>query len=380
MIILGIDTSCDDTAIALLEVKNGKIKTLSNVVSSQVKVHQPYGGVYPTLAKREHQKNILPVLKKAYSFRKKTNYLDKKKEKTLASILEREPSLLKDIKDFFRKNEVPDIDALAVTIGPGLEPALWVGINFTKALSFLWKKPVIPVNHIEGHLLSNALNLKDIKEFKKRLPAIALIISGGHTQLVLIKKIGHYQIIGETRDDAAGECFDKTARILGLPYPGGPAIAKAGEKSERGAEELKISLPRPMLQSQDYDFSFSGLKTAVLYDYKKRAKKIKSSKKYINSMAREIEQAIIDVLIKKSLKAVKDYGLNNLMIAGGVSANKELRKQLKEKAKKSRIDLLSPPVALSTDNALMIALTGYWKKKEKTNNYKKISAKANLRI
>jgi N6-L-threonylcarbamoyladenine synthase len=395
MIILGIDTSCDDTAVALLEVKNSKIKTLSNVISSQVKVHQPYGGVYPALAKREHQKNILPVLKKACSFRKKTNHLDGKKEKILASILKREPFLLEDIKDFFRKNEIPDIDALAVTIGPGLEPALWVGINFTKSLSFLWKKPVIPVNHIEGHLLSNALNLKDIKKFEEKLPAIALIVSGGHTQLVLIKKIGHYQIIGETRDDAAGECFDKTARILGLPYPGGPAIAQAGKKAGKEAEELKISLPRPMFQSQDYDFSFSGLKTAVLYDYKKRNKRIKNSKKYTNLMAREIEQAIIDVLVKKSLKAVKDYGLNRLMIAGGVSANKELRKQLKKKAEKSGIELLAPPIALSTDNALMIALAGYWRRKEKIDDYneqyaarymehfvpyKKIAAKANLRI
>ncbi|GAI39325.1 unnamed protein product, partial [marine sediment metagenome] len=200
MNILAIDTSCDDTCISILKVKNQKSKTiefniLSNIVSSQIKVHQKYGGVYPFLAKREHQKNLMPVLKQAL-----------KKAKLLK----------------LSKSQKPDIDIIAVTIGPGLDPCLWMGVNFAKALSYFWQVPIIPVNHIEGHLLANLLP-------QIVFPAVCLVVSGGHTQLILMRKIGDYKIIGETRDDAAGECFDKTARILGLGYPGGPAIAALAE-------------------------------------------------------------------------------------------------------------------------------------------------------
>jgi len=359
MNILAIDTSCDDTCISILKVKNQKSKTvkfniLSNIVSSQIKIHQKYGGVYPTLAKREHQKNLIPVLRRAL---KKANLL-----KT-------------------SKNQKPNIDLISVTVGPGLDPCLWVGVNFAKALSYFWQVPIIPVNHIEGHILANFLTKSD-NNFQKSFPAICLIVSGGHTQLILMKKIGNYKIIGETRDDAAGECFDKTARILGLNYPGGPVIASEAEKISPIQCKLQIKLPRPMINSKNYDFSFSGLKTAVLYNFKKRPEKIKRSKKYISEMAKEIQQAIIDVLIKKTTKAAKDYKVKSIILGGGVAANKELRKQFKERIKKEipSIKYYLSSTEYCTDNAAMIGIAGYFNQKKSTKNWRKIQVNANLRI
>ncbi|NQU82647.1 MAG: tRNA (adenosine(37)-N6)-threonylcarbamoyltransferase complex transferase subunit TsaD, partial [Parcubacteria group bacterium] len=218
---------------------------------------------------------------------------------------------------------------------------------------------------IEAHILINFLE-QDVE-----LPAIALIVSGGHTQLILVKKIGKYEIIGETRDDAAGECFDKTARILGLDYPGGPEIAKKATKESN----MKIEMPRPMLHTKDYDFSFSGLKTAVLYDYKKRPKKQRQSQEYIIAMAKEIQQSIIDVLIKKTLKAVEEYKVKTVLLGGGVTANSELRKQFKEQLSED-IEFLVPEKGLSTDNAVMIGLTALLR----PNSKKIIKAQGNLRI
>jgi len=348
MIILSIDTSCDDTCIAILKIEKKKIKVLSNIVSSQIDIHRKYGGVYPSLAKREHEKNLVPVLKQAL---KKSGIF-----------------------------KVSKISAIAVTIGPGLEPCLWVGLNFAKSLSLVWNIPLIPVNHIEGHILANFIS----ENPKFQFPVICLVVSGGHTQLILIKKIGNYKIIGETRDDAAGECFDKTARILGLSYPGGPAIAKQAIqwKSETNNRNKRIELPRPMMYSKDYDFSFSGLKTAVLYDYKKRTKKTRISKKYISEMAKEIQQSIIDVLVKKTIKAAKDYKAKTIILGGGVSANKELRKQFKEKIKKETPNslLLIPDSNLCTDNAVMIGIAGYFNKNKALKNPQKIKVNSNLRI
>ena len=417
MKILAIDTSCDDTSIAILEIQARKkklvFKTLSNIISSQVKLHQKYGGVYPSLAKREHQKNLIPVLKTTL---KKSNILKLKvmlkvrfakggksqkprlqsKIQNLDRILEREPLLLRELKRFLLKYQKPKIDFIAVTVGPGLEPCLWQGINFAKALSFWWNIPLIPVNHIEAHILANWL--KPIGEkseilnpclpagrrkSEKIFPAIALVVSGGHTQLILMKKIGQYKILGETRDDAAGEAFDKIARILGLPYPGGPAIAEQAKKCSKTNNQLAIKLPRPMIYSKDYDLSFSGLKTAVLYDYKKRPKAIRESKEYIQAMAKEVQQAIIDVLIKKTIKAAIEYNAKTIILGGGVAANSELRKQLRAKIKKlkQRIQLFIPPKKLCTDNALMIAIAGYFSlPKNKTTHWQKLQAKANLRI
>ena len=353
MKILSIDTSCDETCAAVLEVKKGNFKILSNIISSQIKLHQKYGGVYPSLAKREHQRNLIPVLKKA-----------------------------------LKKAESSKIDLIAVTVGPGLEPCLWVGVNFAKALSLYWKKPIIPVNHIEAHILANLLprissNFKVSSfKFQELFPAICLVVSGGHTQLVLMKGIGNYKIIGETRDDAAGECFDKTARILGLPYPGGPAIAEQATKLSMINNQLSINLPRPMINSKNYDFSFSGLKTAVLYDFKKRPKEVRTSKEYIREMAKEIQQAIIDVLIKKTITAAKNYQVKTIMLGGGVASNKELRKQFQRILRKEKLSFkfYVPGFKFCTDNAAMIAAAGYFNREKATKNWKNIKAKANLRI
>ena len=362
MKILAIDTSCDDTCIALANCKPFEI--ISNTVSSQVELHQEYGGVYPSLARREHQKNLVPVLiktlKKAKLLKKQQNNIDEKK---LKIILKREEILFNDLKEFLSSYAKAKIDAIAVTVGPGLDPTLWTGINFTKAISEIWNIPIIAVNHIEAHLLSVLLENK-----KQKFPVIGLIVSGGHTQLVLIKDIKKYKILGETRDDAAGEAFDKIARIIELPYPGGPAISKEAKESKKQL----VKLPRPMINTKDYDFSFSGLKTAALY----ASKKNKITKDFRQSMAKEAQQAIIDVLIKKTIKAAKDFNVKTIFMGGGVAANQELRKQFKEKSNKLGIKFQVAKPKFCTDNAAMIALTACLNK-----NYKKrISTNPNLRL
>lgn len=337
MKILGIETSCDETAAAVLNIENGKFTILSNIISSQIELHRKYGGVYPMLAKREHEKNLPMVVKEA---------LEKAK--------------LSPTK--------PDIDALAVTIGPGLSPCLWTGLNKAVELATKWNIPLIPTDHMEGHLLVALLN-KDIKNI---FPAVGLTVSGGHTQLVLMKGIGKYSLIGETRDDAAGECFDKTARILGLPYPGGPEISKKAEEPSN----IKVTLPRPMLYTKDYDFSFSGLKTAVLY----QAKEHTITLPYIRAMAKEIQQAIIDVLVKKTKRAALEYQAKSIIIGGGVTANKELRIQFKKTFK--NIPLYIPPVELCGDNAVMIAVAGYYRfqKGDIAKNMEELKAQPNLQF
>jgi N6-L-threonylcarbamoyladenine synthase len=378
MKILAIETSCDDTGIAILEVSGNKkspdFELLANIVSSQTQVHQKYGGVYPMMAKREHQKNLVPTfvaaLKQAKLLNQNTTVnLSEDKFTTIHKILEREPELEKQLIPLFKKYEKPDIDLISVTNGPGLEPCLWVGVNFAKAVSYIWNIPIVATNHIESHLLVNMLEQKSNLKF----PAVALIVSGGHTQIILAEKIGKYKILGETRDDAAGECFDKCAKILGLGYPGGPLISQL-------AKNIKTNkiLPRPMISTNDYDFSFSGLKTAVLYADRKVAKK---NPEYKKQMAAEVQQAIIDVLIKKTMKAVKNYNAKSLILGGGVSANQELRKQFKNKMEKESPEtkFFVPKPALSTDNGLMVAINGFYHKKN-TANWKKIQADGNLRI
>ena len=379
MIILGIDTSCDDTAISVMEIRNPKheirnklklpnFEIISNVVSSQVKLHAKYGGVYPSLAKREHIKNLPLVHKKATKEARTTK-----------------------------------VDYVAVTVGPGLEPCLWQGLNFAEALAEKWKKPLIPVNHIEAHIIANWLTPIRLKpkaqnprpkrarlaqsdwaaKSKTIFPAVCLIVSGGHTQLILMKGIGKYQLIGETRDDAAGECFDKTARILGLGYPGGPVISQLAAKWKyRNIEISKyrnITLPRPMMYTKDYDFSFSGLKTAVLYKVKELKPKTHNLKA---AFCAEIQQSIIDVLIWKTLKAAKDFNAKSIILGGGVSANEELRKQIKLKIKnqKLKINFFVPEKNLCTDNAAMVAATAYLHQKEAVKNFQKIKADGNLKI
>lgn len=352
MIILAIETSCDDTCAALIEAKGGKsskIKVLSNFISSQVKIHQKYGGVYPFLARREHQKNL--------------------------------PLLFEKVK---KEAKNPKIDLIAVTVGPGLEPCLWVGVNFANDLAKKLNLPIIPINHIEAHIFASLFQEDlNLQTFSKIFPAIALVVSGGHTQLILIRGFGKYKILGETRDDAAGECFDKIARTLGLSYPGGPAIEKQASRAKKAKNKISIKMPRPMIYQKNYDFSFSGLKTAALYNFKKQKLKVRKSKEYIESMSKEVQEAIIDVLIHKTIKAARDYRVKSIILGGGVTANKELRKRFKEKIKKDLPDTkyYIPDNKYSTDNALIIAVTAYfhWVFGKKID-WKKVTVNANLRV
>ncbi|MDO8530318.1 MAG: tRNA (adenosine(37)-N6)-threonylcarbamoyltransferase complex transferase subunit TsaD [bacterium] len=376
MRILAIETSCDDTGIAILEASgrptSAKFKVLSNIVSSQ-QIHANYGGVFPIMAKREHQTNLVPVLMQALKLAKLANpkpkILNPKQIQALKKILEKESNLFEYTKEFLEKYEKPDVDMIAVTHGPGLEPCLWVGVNFAKALSYFWNIPVVPVNHIEAHILVNFLEQPKIE-----FPAVSLIVSGGHTQLILVKKIGSYKIIGETKDDAAGECFDKAARILGLGYPGGPIISEIASRANNAPKTF--TLPRPMMHSKDYDFSFSGLKTAVLYKLRDTKPEITKSESFIQEMCVQVQQAIIDVLIKKTINAAKDFKAKTIILGGGVSANQELKKQF---AQKSEIPVIFPEPKLSTDNGLMIAVTGYFNRTKKIG-WQRLSVHPNLRV
>jgi len=353
MKILAIETSCDETAIALVEAKGGvkrpRFKIEQSLVASQIEIHRPFGGVVPNLAKREHLKN-LPIL--------------------------------------LEKLQIPDdklqaIDLIAVTVGPGLEPALWTGINFARDL---YRKLIINnqrattkligVNHLEGHLYSHILENARINKKEKLFPAIALIISGGHTILLLMKDLIHYKKLGETRDDAVGESFDKVARLLNLPYPGGPEIEKIAKQGNPNA----INFPRPMIGQKNYDFSFSGLKTAVLYylrdhNAEQRKTEYETIKKIISvnqnynlrapanaaDVAASFQQAVFDVLIAKTLKAVKEVKAQSLIIGGGVAANRSLQKEFKKKIKeqKLKLNLFIPSPKFCTDNAAIIAAAGY---------------------
>jgi len=391
MKILAIETSCDDTCIAVAECHGNNFKLLSSIISSQVEVHKKFGGVYPALARREHQKNLTLVLEQALKQAKiepndtrPHRYAKRRgQEYQIKKILEREELLCERLQKFLKDYPKPKIDLIAVTNGPGLDPCLWTGVNFAKAISATWKLPIIPINHIEAHIMANfLLKIGSNNKFsrinnKKNFPIISLIASGGHTQIIFIKKLGQYKIIGETRDDAAGEAFDKIARILGLGYPGGRAIEKEAKKAINN--KLSIKLPRPMFWTKDYDFSFSGLKTAVLYNFKKR-KRI--TKNYISTIAKEVQQAIIDVLIKKTVKAAKGYKAKTIILGGGVSANKELQKQFKKKIKKENLDfkLQIPLIEFCGDNAAMIAITACLKKNIKPTNLKELVAEPNIRL
>ncbi len=340
MKILAIETSCDETAVAILETEKDKLKILANIISSQVKLHAKYGGVYPSLARREHQRNLPVVIKKA----------------------------LKEAKS-------PKLDLIAVTVGPGLDPCLWVGVNFAKELAQKLNRPIVPVNHVEAHLLANLI---EGRPMSLKFPAIGLVVSGGHTQMVLMKRIGRYEILGETRDDAAGECFDKVARILGLGYPGGPIVDKLAGRAKFKDLRLKIKLPRPMIGQKNYDFSFSGLKTAVLYQYQKS--KIKNQN-YKRAMCKEVQQSIIDVLIRKTIKAAKNFRAKSIILGGGVIASDELKEQFQSAINSQRlaINFLVPPKKFCTDNAVMIAATAYFNKNKK-KNWSEIKADANMVI
>jgi N6-L-threonylcarbamoyladenine synthase len=368
MKILGIETSCDETGVCIIEVEGNTVKVLGNQLYSQIAKHQEFGGVFPMLAKREHAKNLVPLLEacldEADLLRSKDDYHlhidDEVKNKNIENILIREPDLLTELKKLLEKIERPNIDAIAVTNGPGLEPALWVGVTFAKALAQAWNIPLIPTNHMEGHivvasLLKLSANSYELSAIK--YPAIALLISGGHTQLVLIKGELQYEIVGGTRDDAVGEAFDKVARMLGLPYPGGPQIGKYADAwREKGISKQTFKFPRPMIHSKDLNFSFSGLKTSVLYTIKEIPELTEEIKQEI---AYEFKQAVVDVLVAKTRAAILEHSAETLIVGGGVIADKDIRLALEKLSAEMNIKFQLPEISASTDNALMIALAGY---------------------
>ena len=370
MKILGIETSCDETGVCIIETENNssesKIKILGNQLYSQITIHAQYGGVFPMMAKREHALNLTPQLEKCLEeagLKKDSGFMiqDSRKEK-IKEILARENDLSKDLIGLIEKIERPDIDMIAVTNGPGLEPALWVGVCFAKAISEAWNIPIIPVNHMEGHVVVAALlPEQEPKTYKLKpinYPSVSLLISGGHTQLVLSESNGKYEIIGNTKDDAIGEAFDKVARILGLPYPGGPQISKIADKerTEFPDKKTSYSLPRPMIHSHDLNFSFSGIKTAVLYTTQKIGVLTDEIKQEI---AREFEDAVVEVIVKKTKQAVEQYGAQTIIIGGGVSANKKIRNDFAKLAQDLNVEFMVPEFSASTDNAFMIAVAGF---------------------
>jgi N6-L-threonylcarbamoyladenine synthase len=346
MLILGIETSCDETAASVAECGDGEVDIISNIVSSQIDIHKKYGGVVPEMAAREHVLNILPVVNEALA----DAGIDRNKDKRLG--------------------------AIAATVGPGLITSLLTGIETAKTLAYAWHTPLIAVNHIEAHIYSNFIG-KNKVEF----PAIILTVSGGHTLLALMKGHANIEKIGETRDDAAGEAFDKAAQLLNLGYPGGSLISKEAAKISRSQiedQKNQINLPRPMMSSPNFDFSFSGLKTALLYELKKD----KSWKERIPEYAREFQQAVIDVLVNKAIRAAGKYEAKTILLSGGVAANLELRDQLSSAAAKlPGVEFLMPDLKYTTDNAAMVAAAGYYKfLNKKFTDYDKIGVDCNLDI
>ena len=362
MKILSIETSCDETAVSLLEAKGGLTEpyfsVLANALFSQIDIHREYGGVFPNVAKREHAKNLPFLLKKVledgnqYQKESEEEYSEETWEK-IKKITEKDDKLFDGLKESLSNIKKPEIDIITVTSGPGLEPALWVGISCAKALGELWGIPVIPSNHMEGHITSVLLN--ENNNSKVEFPALALLISGGHTELVEIEKWGKYKIIGETKDDAVGEAFDKVARMLGLPYPGGPEISRLAKEARDQNLPQKCKLPRPMINSGDLNFSFSGIKTAVLYYIRDNPIENEGDKMDI---AREFEDSVIDVMLSKTQKAIEKTGAKTLIVAGGVISNRLLREKFKA-LENSELMVKIPENSHSTDNALMIASAAY---------------------
>lgn len=343
MTILGIETSCDETAAAVLTNNTDNTSTLlSNTVASSLSLHAKTGGIIPEIAAREQLKYILPVITKA----------------------------LEDGVGFSltttKKNDIPPIDAIAVTYGPGLIGSLLVGVETAKTLSLLWDKPLIPVNHLYGHLYANWISTNEYQGPKISFPALALIVSGGHTDLVLMKSHSDITVIGGTRDDAAGEAFDKIGRLLNLPYPAGPTISRLAQKGDPKA----FNLPRPMIGTPDFDFSFSGLKTAVLNLVKKHSWDFtdttfsQNNQQLLYDLCASAETAIVDVLVKKLIKAAKAYDVSTILLGGGVAANTKLKQTLHQTASNQLpgTTVIVPPPYLCTDNAAMIAAAAYFTK------------------
>ena len=353
--ILAIETSCDETAGSVISIQENVLTVRSNVISSQVALHAKWGGVVPNLAAREHTKNIIPVL-----------------TQTL-----KDANMTKD-----------DIDIIAVTQCPGLIPALLSGVSCAKSLSYAWQKPLLGIHHIEGHIYANWIDHSDTIIF----PILALVVSGGHTQLILMSEHCQYEIVGETQDDAVGEAFDKVARILGLGYPGGPIISERAQKFADHNIPNDIALPKPMLHSNNYHFSFSGIKTAVLYlvrEYRKEHNLTDNAllpSNFIDRVAHAFQTAVVNVLTAKTLRAAEEYNVSTILLAGGVSANTQLRANFALHIKKSlpHVTFSTPQLSYCVDNAAMIGVAAYYRyqhmnengKQALTTNWKTIHAQA----
>lgn len=337
--ILAIESSCDESAAAVLSFSGTKIKVLSNVVSSQIAIHSAFGGVIPEVAAREHVLKILPTIDTA----------------------------LKESGITYKR-----LNAIAVTSGPGLVTSLLAGTETARALALAWNLPIIPVNHILGHIFANFIEAEALE-----FPAIVLTVSGGHNNLVKMSSPYSYKTIGETLDDAAGEAYDKAAKMLGLGYPGGPIISAKAEEFRKLNIASNIVLPRPMLHSPSFDFSFSGLKTSLLYTLKKD----KTWSKRINEYAYAFEEAAVEVLAKKTFKAVQKFKAKTVMLSGGVAANKRLRAEFEKQAELNKISLRIAPMKYTTDNAAMIGSAGvYLYLKGKTISWKKLRADSSLEL
>ncbi len=326
IIILGIESSCDETSVAI--VKNGR-EVLSNVINTQISIHELYGGVVPEIASRNHVENISPVMKEAL---KEANV------------------------------KIDDVDGIACTYGPGLVGALLVGVSYAKALSYAANKPLIGVNHIQGHIAANYITYKELKP-----PFLTLLISGGNTQLVLVKDYTEFEILGKTRDDAVGEAFDKIARVIGLGYPGGP-------KMDKLAQEGTPNIVLPKVHIDGLDFSFSGLKTAIINLHHKTPDINKAD------LAASFEKDVAEILLENTKKAVKETNINKIALAGGVSANSYIRKAFKELEEKENIKVYYPELKLCTDNAAMIASAGYYNFLKGNFSDLKLNAVPNLKL
>ncbi|MES3005103.1 MAG: tRNA (adenosine(37)-N6)-threonylcarbamoyltransferase complex transferase subunit TsaD [Patescibacteria group bacterium] len=391
MKILSIETSCDETAISIVdcsgELKSPQFKLIASSLISQINLHKEYGGVFPTLAKREHATNLPIILKKVMQDSSQYNEGDQNffagNKSQIELVLSKEIGLFNNLEKQFSTITRPDVDHIAVTVGPGLAPALWVGISFARALSLIWNIPLVPVNHMEGHITSVLMN----RDSKNNIvfPALAVLISGGHTEIVSIPNWGTYNVIGATLDDAVGEAFDKSARMMGLPYPGGPEISRLATYANTHNIPKKATLPRPMLHSKDLNFSFSGLKTAVLYYIRDHFNADNSSMTELDKadLAREIEASIIDVLIYKTKKALEETMSQTLIVAGGVIASTTIRSAFMALKKDYEyLDIRVPSTELSTDNSTMIACAGYITilTKGKDFDYNSFTAEGNLKL
>lgn len=323
MIILAIESSCDETAAAVLKTDRKKFDLLGNAVWSQINIHKKFGGVVPEVAARNHVKKIIPIVDQA----------------------------LREAKI-----KPAQLDALAVTAGPGLITSLIVGVQTAKTLAYAWRKPLIGVNHIKAHLYANWLNNEPLK-----FPALGLIVSGGHTELIVMKNETSLKKVGATVDDAAGEAFDKTAQLLKLGYPGGPIVSERA----RNGNSAAFDFPRPMIDSNNFNFSFSGLKTAVLYTVKKLGQ---LSDQTINDICASFEQAVVDTLVAKTIRAAEQYQAKTIILAGGVAANKKLRATLEKTAAANNFKFSRPQINYCTDNAAMIAAAAAFTKETKLEN------------